>query len=199
MEVITHLYPLNLEKACFDGSALPVPQSSGLQTLTTELSRGSEQAFERFYSEYSPRLYRFALVLTRGQEDSARELHQQVMIKTCRKMKIFSDDTLLWKWLAQVTRNCWKDILRRSGRDERHATEFPPQSAIAEADDALLQTLEQALLALPDEERILLEKFYFDGLPQKSISGETGRTVKALQSELARIRKKLKEFIVKAL
>jgi RNA polymerase sigma-70 factor (ECF subfamily) len=196
--VTTRLYPLNLEKACFDGSALP-PQISDIQTLTTELSRGSEPAFERFYSEYSPRLFRFALVLTRGQENSARELHQQVMIKVCRKMKIFSDETLLWKWLAQVARNAWKDMLRKSGRNESHTTELLAQTSLAQPDDALLQTLDQALIALPDEERILLEKFYFDGLPQKSISGETGRTVKALQSELARIRKKLKQIILQGL
>jgi len=172
-----------------------------VRRLTAEIRAGSEAAFEEFYSEYSPRLYRFLLVVTRGKEEIARELHQQVMIKTVKKMRVLNDERQLWAWLTEVARNCWKDYLRKEARDARLIEESCADVEISrvEADCELSAKLESAMKLLSDEEKALLEKFYYEELAQREICDETGRTIKAIQSELARIRKKLKAYLLKGL
>jgi len=45
----------------------------------------------------------------------------------------------------------------------------------------------------------LIKQIYFEKHAQKEVAGMTGRTIKAIQSELARVRKKLRTFISKSL
>ena len=85
--------------------------------LTKAIVRGDEGAFNVFYREYSPRIYRFLVVVSRGDEAVCRELHQAVMIKAARKIKVFTDAAQLWAWLTAVARNEWRDVCRKRARE----------------------------------------------------------------------------------
>jgi len=193
-------FTLNLEAPmlCDPGEAA---FSGRVQRLTRSIQQGDESAFETFYAEYSPRLYRFTLVLTAGNEDFARELHQEIMIKCAVKMRVMEDETQLWQWLAQVARNAWRDILRKKGREGRCCNIDEMAFALSETalEDRLLEILEAAIESLPESEQCLIKQIYFEKHAQKEVAGMTGRTIKAIQSELARVRKKLRTFISKSL
>jgi len=202
MESASNLTFVNLIDRSTSGEAVGAAVSANaILTITREICAGNERAFEEFYKEYSPRVYRFLVVVTKGNEELARELHQRVMIKATRKMKVFADEKQLWAWLAEVARNCWRDYARKIGR-EALLIEKSWREAVIPADqeeDRLISQLEAALTMLGPEEKALLQKFYYEGMAQKQIGEETGRTLKAIQSELARIRKKMKAFILKRL
>src|SRR5687767_5130016 len=87
-----------------------------IRHLTAAIAKGDEQAFEWFYDQYNSRILGLLLVLTSGHEEAARELHQVVMIKVARKLPVFQTESTLWAWLAQVTRNVFRDYLRTRAR-----------------------------------------------------------------------------------
>ena len=60
----------------------------------------------------------------------------------------------------------------------------------------LLSLLEKNLTALPEDERALLERKYFNRQPVKAIAAETSTTEKAVESRLVRIRRKLRDAIL---
>ncbi len=168
--------------------------------LTRAIVDGDEAAFREFYDLYSGRVFRLLLVLSSGQEDVARELHQIVMIKVARKPRVFQAEPELWAWLTQVARHAFVDHVRRlARRAERRLPEMPRESALSPPDareHAFLTWLDQGLQSLKDDERQLVEAVYFDGRTQKDVALANGQTVKAVESKLARIRSKLRQFIL---
>jgi RNA polymerase sigma-70 factor (ECF subfamily) len=166
-----------------------------VRELTSAIARGNAEAFNLFYEQYSPRVYRLLWVITRGDESLSRELHQIVMIKAARKLKALPSEAALWAWLAQVARNGFRDILRKRKREEIAMAALPIIALSTGSRTADSESLDAAIAALDSEERRLIELFYFEDIAQAEMAGRSGRTVKAIQCELARIRKKLKETL----
>jgi RNA polymerase sigma-70 factor (ECF subfamily) len=177
-------------------------REQGVGELTAQISRGAEETFDHFYQHYAPRILRFLLVLTSGNESASRELQQAVVLKAARKMKVFEREEQLWAWLAQIARNEWRDFLRRQARENRVLSIFasapaPDDTAVDEG--ALPGYLQTELQHLEPQEQQLVTSFYFEKLSQQEIADQTGRTAKAVQCELSRIRQKLKHAILRRL
>jgi RNA polymerase sigma-70 factor (ECF subfamily) len=168
-----------------------------VKALTVAITRGDEEAFNVFYAEYSPRIYRFLLAVTRGDAAVGRELHQAVMIKAARKLKVFESEGSLWAWLTTVGRNEWKDLCRKRAREAQRAggDEIDLPARAAATDEERCQELNEALLELSGADRELVESFYLDEVSQAELAQRSGRTAKAVQCALARIRLRLKHFI----
>jgi RNA polymerase sigma-70 factor (ECF subfamily) len=175
--------------------------ATDVRDLTHRIICGDEEAFDLFYQAYAPRLFRFAIILTSGDEAASSDLQQAVLLKAARKMKLFATDEQLWAWLTQIARNHRLDSLRRQSRENRFLSLFraaPPEPAL-QNEDTLLEDLQSELVNLAPDERRLVEFFYFEKCSQQEIAEQTGRTAKAVQCELARIRKKLKTLLLRRL
>src|SRR6266571_4123073 len=86
--------------------AAPAPaQANPLKELTSAIRAGDEQAFGRFYEVYHLRLYQQALLVSKGNEQEAREVVQTVVLKLARKLPVFDEDKRLWAWLCRCLRN----------------------------------------------------------------------------------------------
>src|SRR5438093_7752298 len=96
--------------------SLPNQDAERIRTMTARMANGDETAFKDFYECYCDRLFRYLLVLTRGNEDLARELLQATMTKIVRNGREFRNEAQLWNWLAAVARNSFIDALRRRRR-----------------------------------------------------------------------------------
>jgi len=184
-----------------DVKSLSAAMDSDTTRLTRAIVAGDETVFAKFYDGYSGRLLGFLLVLTSGQEEIARELHQIVMVKVARKFKVIRSENELWAWLAQIARNAFIDYLRKQARrrecaldklnlDLEHTREDT-------AEQTLMERLEEGLHMLEPEERSLLEAVYFDKQAHKDVAAKNGHTVKAIDSKLARIRTRLRAFIMR--
>ena len=165
--------------------------------MTSAIARGEEEAFNVFYAEYSSRVYRLLLVVTQGEERLSRELHQAVMIKAARKLKRLETEGQLWAWLSAVARNEWRDDLRRRKRAEKFtgSSEGLVVGSVEVKEEELSSKLEAVLPKLTEEERALVESFYLEDRPQAELARRTGRTVKAIQCALARVRAKLRKLM----
>jgi RNA polymerase sigma factor (sigma-70 family) len=183
---------------------LPVGEAVSIGDLTARVEAGDEAAFNFFYNRYCDRLFRYLIVLTRGNEEFARELLQTTMTKIVRSMRAFSDEPHLWNWLAALARNCFIDALRKMHRAPQTGPLKPEDSPVASADGAdntaiMFEALDDCLAKLDGDERNLIEAFYFQGNSHSSVAQTQNTTPKAVESKLARVRQKLRSAILKRL
>ncbi len=176
-------------------------QPLDLRALTQAIRRGDEAAFARFYDAYSFRIYKYLLVLARGDENEAREVCQAVVLKLSKRMQIFAEERQLWAWLCTLARNAFTDHCRARQRRSRlvSVAEAPPDLPEAGPEHYLSESLREALAGLPAEDRELMQAAYVDERPLKDLADELGQTYKAVECRLARLRRQLKERLLKDL
>jgi len=184
---------------------LPIPDAERIRSMTARMAAGDETAFKDFYECYCDRFFRYLLVLTRGNEDLARDLLQATMTKIVRSGREFGDEARLWNWLAVVARNSFIDALRRIRRAPQlvplmadDAAEMP-MAPTDESDARWFDALDHCLEGLSDDERALIEAFYFKGGSHESVARQENTTPKAVEGKLARVRQKLRAAIFRQL
>jgi RNA polymerase sigma-70 factor (ECF subfamily) len=178
----------------------------GIDLLTARMKEGEEDAFRLFHELYCDRLFRYLIVLCRGDEELSRDLLQITMLKVVRSVRLFTTEAEFWNWLAAIARNSFFDFLRRTRRMPRmeplsfqHAEDFNSARGDDDEGAVLEQALEKALAQLPDEERTLIDAFYFQSGTYRSVAQQEDTSAKAIESRLARVRQKLRHFILKFL
>jgi RNA polymerase sigma-70 factor (ECF subfamily) len=199
-------YPPSIIQALSPESVdLPSLSTQNLRGWTQRIVQGDEKAFETFYELYSVRLYRLLLIVTRGHEELAQEIQQIVLIKVARKFKTFDTESELWAWLSQVARNAFIDHVRKQSRYSNFVFTEPSAGSVAgsqasfDCGRSLLDRLEEALGGLETEDRDLLESAYFQDCGHKEIAALSGKSVKSIESKLARVREKLRQLILRSI
>src|SRR6185503_18020451 len=183
----------------------PAAASHSIDSLTTAMMKGDETAYRAFYNSYGPRLFRYLLVISRGNEEEAREALQLTLVRVVRYIKEFSTEDAFWSWLTVLARSSAKDEARRRSRYFRFIGRFFNRVQLnrghtaSEPDARLDAALNRELAALPHEERDLIERKYFNRERVSQIAETLGTTEKAVESRLVRIRRKLKDAILKQL
>lgn len=109
--------------------------------LTRQMVQGNEDAWVHFHSEYSPRLFRYLLVLLRGDEDLAAELLQVTFTKIARHIRLFTEEIVLWHWCARIARTVTIDELRKRGRQSACLEEMEGSAQAASIDHNATQFL----------------------------------------------------------
>ena len=182
--------------------ASTVAAALDIQALTRAVRRGDADAFSRFYDLYSFRLYKFLLVLARGDENEAREACQAVFIKLAKRCDVFGDEQRFWAWLCVLAKNTFLDQCRSRRRLNRFVSldELCAEpNGHVRPEHQLGEILREALAALPPDERELIQAAYVDKRPLQELADEAGQTYKAVESRLGRLRQKLKEQLLKDL
>jgi RNA polymerase sigma-70 factor (ECF subfamily) len=173
--------------------------------MTRRIAEGDDEAFAWLYDQYCDRLFRYLVVITRGDETLTRDLLQITMTKVAHAVKPFASESHLWNWLALIARNSHLDHLRKQSRSPEFVpllVEDSPEIPITEPlehDSSLLHALDTCLASLPDDDRKLLEAAYSEGLNHQTLATRHDSSAKAIESKLARIRRRLREAILKHL
>ena len=167
--------------------------------LVAAIARGDDAAFGQLYERYHRRLLRLALMLGRGDEMLAQDAVQGAFIVAAAKLRRIDGEEHLWNWLAQIARQQIGRVCRQRKRDTTVAgeEELSGRAAAAESDTQLEEILDAALACLDQEERQIIERFYFDRLSHKEIAEALQITPKAASSRLERARARLRLFIAK--
>jgi len=167
--------------------------------LTRRMEKGDEMAYRTFYDAYYPRLWRYLLVVTAGDEHASREALQSALVRVVRHIRLFPNDASLWGWLTVLARTALSDqnrgrrrYLAFLDRFTRHAQVQDPRPVAPETNTRLLTHLENNLIAMGPDERALVEAKYFDSRSVRDIAHELGTSEKAIESRLTRVRQKLK-------
>jgi RNA polymerase sigma-70 factor (ECF subfamily) len=164
--------------------------------LTQRLVKGEEEAYREFYDLYSHRLYGYLFVICRGNEEQARELLQQTMIKAARYVREFEEAEIFWSWLTRVARSCWVDENRKRNRYLMMLERlWKWRSADAEGGESIEEMFAGAIEVLAEEDRVLLRQKYAEGLSLREIAENLGSSEKAIESRLTRARNRMKELL----
>jgi len=145
------------------------------------------------------------LVVARGQEHEAQEALQETLLRVARHARVFDDEETFWCWLRAVARNAARDGGRKRRRYVTLLERFSLRwGSVQKPGDDGGESRWQVLLAesldeLPPGERSLVEEKYLDGAAVAEISASTGLTEKAVESRLLRLRRHLRERLLKKL
>jgi RNA polymerase sigma-70 factor, ECF subfamily len=175
------------------------------EEILRALRAGDQHAFDRFFAEYLPRLYRFVLPRVQNDRDKADELCQQVLSRAMCKLGSYRGEAMLFTWLCQIARNEISDYWRRRKREEQVMVFVEDDETVRAALESLevditdrpeqqhsraevARLVQVALDSLPTRYGDALEWKYVDGFSVAEIADRLGQTVLATQSMLARAR-----------
>jgi RNA polymerase sigma factor (sigma-70 family) len=180
------------------------PPRPGIAELTRRMAAGEDRAFAEFHAAWFARLFRYVLVLQRGDETAAAEVLQDTMIRVARYAKCCEDEEIFWCWLIRLARSAAADHGRRRSRYLRFLDRFrrqlpPPEPAPADEAEELKEHLQAALLTLPEAGRHLLAAKYDDGQSVRELATALGLSEEAIGSRLARARQLLREAVFQRL
>ena len=162
-------------------------------TLTRGLVGCDEQAWRDLHARYYARLKSQAMA--RGVPDGdAAEVVQRVYLRVLRHAKVIGTEDALSAWLGCLTRCEAIDFIRRSKRRSWLGERFQQwQDSARSVHEADGEALESAMLTLDDDDRRLLSRHYLDGWSQEELAVEQRTSIKAVESKLARLRRRLRK------
>jgi RNA polymerase sigma-70 factor (ECF subfamily) len=169
-----------------------------LRPFTAALRRGDEGAWREFHETYYPRVFRWLLALSHGEEEAAAESAHLTFLRAVHRMPHTGDAEELWRWMTRLARCAYIDEWRRRKsrgsllrrwRDHAALPDIPP----VESDP--LSVLDECLASLADDDRLLLEEKYFARQPVRDLAAGRSLSEKALESRLTRARERLREAL----
>lgn len=182
------------------------PATLDIPGITAGIRAGDEAAFNVFCALYGTRMQRYLLVVARGDEPAAQEAYQETLIRIIKYLKPCAGDPDLWRYLTTCMGTVWIDQVRRRQALNRGRRPISSDLALAtppahadRIDDRLQDLLTAALASLPIADRQLIEDHYMQGLPQPDLAARMELPVKTLGMRLVRVRRHLRELIVKGL
>lgn len=185
------------------------PQIEQDRELAARVAGGEQAAFDAFFKEYFPRLFRFTLSRVNNDADLAEEIVQRTMCIVVRKMGAYRGEALLFTWLCQICRNERAAILRRrkieliddlpiedhpavqAALESMFASDFQPESA--QRVDEIANFVRTTLEYLPANYATALEMKYIEGCSVAEIAARLNIGSKAAESVLSRARAAFKE------
>ena len=91
----------------------------GDRRLVKRMLAGSEAAFEQFFDDYFPGLFRIVLMRVDHDADVADEVVQAAISKAIDRFESYRGEAALFSWLCMICRNEITDRYRRRGRRPR--------------------------------------------------------------------------------
>jgi RNA polymerase sigma-70 factor (ECF subfamily) len=181
-----------------------MPGTTSVAQLTRRLASGDEEAFREFHARYFDRLYQFLLLVARGQEHEAQEALQETLLRVAKYAREFENEEAFWCWLKMVARSAARDAGRKRHRYlavlERFAFWRNGAGDDGVHDESRLEEmLTESIAELPPDDRRLIEAKYLEGAAVKDLSAATGLTDRAIESRLLRLRRQLREMLLKKL
>ncbi|MEM9710143.1 MAG: sigma-70 family RNA polymerase sigma factor [Pseudomonadota bacterium] len=145
-------------------------------------------AFGELFQYFAPRVKAF-LMKSGADEGLAEDCAQDVMVTLWNKAHMFDPTRAsVATWIFTIARNRRIDALRKDRRPEPEDLAWGPEEEPDQADVMTLQQetdrLGEAIKALPEKQRELIEKAYFGDLSHGEIATETGLPLGTIKSRI---------------
>ncbi len=185
------------------------PQVVKDRSLAAKVAAGDQSAFDEFFKEYFPRLFRFTLTRVDNNEELAEEVVQRTMCIVVRKMATFRGEALLFTWLCQICRNETNAVFRQRKLELREDIPIEDHPAVqaalesvaaddgrpesAQRRDEIANLVRVTLEHLPSNYARALELKYIQGCSVAEIASSLRIGDKAAESVLSRARAAFKD------
>ncbi len=160
-----------------------------------------EQSFNQLVLKYQERLYWHIRKIVVNHED-ADDVLQNTMIKVWRSIPGFRAESSLFTWLYRIATNESLTFLKQKKRRslapwvdvEQKMSEMLESDPWFDGDEIRLK-LQQAILKLPEKQRIVFNMKYFDELKYEEMSRILGTSVGALKASYHHAVKKIEAML----
>jgi RNA polymerase sigma factor (sigma-70 family) len=161
--------------------------------LLLRVGAGDERAFRELFARYAPVAHALAFRLVR-QAQVAEEIVQEAFLAVWRTPERFDPARgSVRSWLMGTVHHRAVDAVRREQAQRRRAEQaaaLVPRVAEDPTDDVLSaidlprerRLVQKALAGLPDEQRDVIRRMYFDGMSQSQIAERTGLPLGTVKS-----------------
>jgi RNA polymerase sigma-70 factor (ECF subfamily) len=180
------------------------------QELVARLLRGDARAFDQFFSEYYPKLFRFVKRRLPRDAATAEDVAQATLCRALESLHTFRGEAALMTWLCTLCRRelgaRWREARPYAGAASLAEDDPEVRAALesllaAESSDPLLQAGREevresicaALDYLPAPYADILEWKYVRDMSVAEIAQRLGRSAKATESLLTRAREAFRE------
>ena len=164
---------------------------SELEGLVAACRDGDCLAYASLVKSYSGHIFAVCYGIL-GNTHDAEDVAQQTLLRGFTNIRQIRRNESFGSWISRIARNLCVDFLRRQKRRRSyHAGE-------AAADRQGLQEypeLRKALAELPEEHRLVLMLYYFDGRSVRAIAEAFEISESAALARLSRARKHLRKLL----
>lgn len=135
--------------------------------------------------------------------DDADDVMQNTFIKVWKGLENFKEESQLFTWLYRIATNEALTFLRQ--KQKRNTVSLEPieyqLSQSLESDeyfkgDAIQLKLQQAILSLPEKQRVVFNMRYYDEMPYEQMSEVLETSVGALKASYHHAAKKIEEYLL---
>ena len=168
------------------------------EKLVSQTLAGDRDAFGVLVHKYQDMVYTYAFQKVRNEAD-AQDIAQEVFLRAYRRLFKLRQPHLFRSWLYTIMSNeCnrWLERVMKKRRREVILEEAAEETLKIESPHAVpvegwQVDLEQAISALPDENRVAVSMFYMGDCTLKEISEFLGVSVNTVKGKLHRARQQL--------
>src|SRR5690606_8203959 len=163
--------------------------------------RTRDEAFSLLLKKYQQKIYWHVRRMVIDHDD-ADDVTQDVFIKVWRNLEKFREDSQLYTWLYRIATNECITFLNKKKQKQNLSLDNDSSSYLSETladtsyfngDKAQLK-LQQALITLPEKQRLVFNMKYFEDLKYDEISDILGTSVEALKASYQLAVKKIEQF-----
>ena len=156
----------------------------------------NRDAFGRLVEAYQPRVRRFLLNLTMGDEMLTDDLAQETFIKAYVGIRSFKGLSSFGTWLYRIAYNEFYNQARR--HHEEHVEDITRLGEVSTADSDAIDasmTVQEAMTHLNENERVAVTLFYIEDQPLKQVSKIMQMPEGSVKSLIHRAKGKMRQFI----
>jgi RNA polymerase sigma factor (sigma-70 family) len=163
--------------------------------LVGRCRNGEAAAWNELVERFSRYVYAIAVRAYRLAEHDAEDVFQEVFARAYERLGSLRDDDAIRPWLAQLTRNACVDRLRAAAREQ------PAEEPAAEATDAMLEQLDEALdvrvglESLSEDCRDIIDRFFARDESYRIIGEALDLPAGTIASRISRCLGKLREHL----
>jgi RNA polymerase sigma factor (sigma-70 family) len=158
-------------------------------------------AFNMIVKKYQQRLYSHVRKMVIDHDD-ANDLLQNTFVKVWNNLDGFREDSQLFTWLYRIATNECLTFLKQKKKRfflpindvERELSQKIDNSAPINADHLLLK-LQQAILKLPERQRLVFNLRYYEQMKYEDMSKILGTSVGALKASYHHAVAKVEKYI----
>jgi len=170
-----------------------------IEKFASESTR--EEAFKLLLNKYQQKIYWHVRRMVLDHDD-ADDVVQDIFIKVWRNLEKFREDSQLYTWLYRIATNECITFLNKKKLKQNISLDDESSAYLSESlssgsyfngDRAQLK-LQEALLTLPEKQRLVFNMKYFDDLKYDEISEILGTSVGALKASYHLAVKKIETF-----
>lgn len=178
-----------------------------IELIREVLHENKSRAFETLMQRYSSKVYSAALRLMKDEENAAEVTHL-AFIQAYKQLDTWRGENF-GAWVTIIANHIALRLLEKEkrrrfgtgasqpfGSDEIENLQDIPDEGYDEQKEERLQALEQAVAQLPEGDRFIIQKHYYENISLAEIARQLGQTENNIKVRLFRIRERLKKKLL---